>query len=512
MSGNRFFYALIFGYAIASASGCSLSSTKGTFAPSQSLQPAKSGRLQQAAERVTAGFAADESAFWLLDRADFSFEARLARVDRATTSLDIQYFIWEKDPSSRLFTHRIVLAADRGVKVRILLDDLTLNGQDGEYGGLNQHQNIEVRTFNPWNRRFYVGRVAEFFMRFGQLNHRMHNKIIVADGHFGVVGGRNIGDRYFGLWDNFVQNDLDVMVTGAIVDGLAVSFDEYWNSEESYPLTAVINGRAEARSHDEVVDFVVEFYQADVERLRFFPLEPDLWDDFLNRIESSYSRGRVDYVYDQPVLADRQPTDLIEPFNEFLEQAQESVLISSPYMIPDRALVDLLERLEGRGVEVVILTNSLATNNHMIAHSAYKRWRRELLRIGVELYEAREDSAALDFYTTPPAMPGFLGLHSKGAVVDGRHSYVGSANIDPRSLVINTELAFFVDSTDLADRLSALIRRDMGPDAAWRVTLEGSRKLRWTSSAGTIMRQPALGLGQRLAEFFVGLLPIKKMA
>jgi len=145
----------------------------------------------------------------------------------------------------------------------------------------------------------------------------------------------------------------------------------------------------------------------------------------------------------------------------------------------------------------------------MIAHTAYERRRRKLLRLGIELFESREDSATIDFYTVPPATPGYLGLHTKAAVVDGRYAYIGSANIDPRSLIINTELAIFADSTELADRLLALIERDMGADAAWSVTLEGRRKLKWESSGGTRYRQPALGLPQRLVKFFIKLLPIQ---
>jgi putative cardiolipin synthase len=216
VSRSRIPAVLLVLIAAAVLTACSLAPAREPLPVATALPPAETGVLSDANHRVTEQLADGESAFWLLDRADFSFEARLALIDQAISSLDIQYFIWEKDPSSRLFTHRIVLAADRGVRVRILLDDLTLNDQDAEYHALSHHPNIEVRTFNPWNLRSNIGRVLEFMVRWPRLNHRMHNKIIVADNRFAIIGGRNIGDRYFGLWDDFVQNDLDVLTVGPL--------------------------------------------------------------------------------------------------------------------------------------------------------------------------------------------------------------------------------------------------------------------------------------------------------
>ena len=494
------------------ASGCALRAVSGSFPETTALAPTSAGTLSAVASRVRTGLDGDDSALWLLDRADYSLEARLAVIDRASRSLDIQYFIWEKDASSRLFAHRIALAAERGVRVRILLDDLTLSQQDGEYHGLSQHPNIEIRSFNPWNRRTSAGRVAEFMVRFGHLNHRMHNKVIVADGHFAIVGGRNIGDRYFGLWDDFVQNDLDVMAVGPVVDAIIEGFDWYWSSRESFPLSSFIRGRDLDADYRETLDAIIAGYRSESDRLAKFPLEIDSWNSFLDELTTTYLPGQARYVIDDPEVARRDPIALVAPLNEFLEQAEESVLISSPYMVPDDEFMALLGSLVSRGVAVTVLTNSLASNNHMIAHSAYALRRRELLRLGVELYESRADSAALSEYTTPPATPAFLGLHTKGIVVDGRYSYIGSANIDPRSLILNTELALFIEGEAVAEELAALIRRDIEPDQAWRVTLEGKRRLVWSSSRGTVRREPAQGFRQRIAEFFISLLPIKEQS
>jgi putative cardiolipin synthase len=465
--------------------------------------------LQQVAEEIAAGLDAGESAFWLLDRADFSYEVRLALVDRAVESLDIQYFIWEKDPTSRLFSHRVIQAADRGVRVRILLDDLTLNGQDGEFSALDSHPNISVRSFNPWRSRKNIGRVGEFMFHFGRLNHRMHNKTVIADGHFAMLGGRNIGDRYFGVWDEFVQNDLDIMTSGPAASQVAASFDLYWNSDLSYALGDLAKPKARAQALGPTTDFLRSAYLEEQERLREFPLQTAGWEELFEHLINDYSAGPGWLGQDLPAVDVALPDQLYAPIYEMLGMAQDRVLLSTAYLVPDQAFLDLLTDLEARGVEVTLLTNSLASNNHMVAHMAYKRWRRKLLRIGIELYEAREDSAYIGEYSVPPIEPAFLGLHSKAIVVDDRFSFVGSPNIDPRSLLINTEIGFFVESPELADRLAALIERDISPEAAWRVRFDERDRLRWESSAGVMKNQPALGVMQRVAAFFINLLPLK---
>jgi len=477
-----------------------------------SMPRTTTGVLNQVAERISAGLEAGESAFWLLDRADFSFEARLALVDQAIESLDIQYFIWEKDSTSRLFSHRVIQAADRGVRVRILLDDLTLNGQDGEFSALASHPNISVRTFNPWRSRGNFGRVGEYFLKFGTLNHRMHIKTVIADGQFAMLGGRNLGDRYFGTWDDFVQNDLDIMGSGPAASEVAASFDLYWNSDLSYALADVARPKDAAQALAETREFLQSVYLADREKLQNYPLERSSWDDFFEYLVSNYSAGTGQLGQDLPDVQAARPTQLYPPMLDMLAMAERRVLLSTAYLIPDQAFFDLMVELNGRGVEVILLTNSLASNNHMVAHMAYKSWRKKLLRIGIELYESRDDSVFITEYSTPPTVPAFLGLHSKSIVVDDRYSFVGSPNIDPRSLIINTEIGYFVDSLELADRLTAIIERDISPDAAWRVYFDERGRLRWVSSAGIEKNQPALGLIQRVTAFFIGLLPLRSQA
>jgi len=482
-----------------------------------SMAAAETGVLHDLAERIVGRVPPGQSAFWLLSGAKFSFDARLALVDRAQESIDIQYFILEKDPTSRLFMDRVVQAADRGVRVRILLDDLTMNGKDAELSGLDRHPNISVRTFNPWSSRSKAGRIFEWFMRLGRLNHRMHNKTIVVDGVFAMLGGRNVGDRYFGVWEEFVQNDLDVMTAGPAAAEVAASFDLFWNSNPSYSVFDVAKPRAAAQELETTRELLREEYLSAREKLSSFPLEASTWDGLFENLVASAAPGAgvlgVDLPdVDQIVPGEIRPGQLYAQMLDMLARAERRVLLSTAYLVPDEQFFELLATLEGRGVEVVLLTNSLASNNHMVAHTAYKEWRKRLLGIGVDLYEAREDSIYIREYETPPIDSGFLGLHSKAIVVDDDLSFIGSPNIDPRSLMINTEIGFFIEGEELARQLAELIERDISPDAAWRVYQDERGRLRWVSSAGTVTKQPALGFIQRATAFFINWLPLESQA
>ena len=493
-------------------SGCAMSPAGDELPPTYSLPPAGTGALDDYATRIESRLGPDQSAFWLLDRADFALDARLALVDDAVTSLDLQYFIWEKDASAWLFARRVLHAADRGVRVRILLDDLCVSAHEKEFASLGMHPNVEVRTFNPFANRTTAGRVVEFIFRFGRLNHRMHNKSVIADGHFAILGGRNIGDRYFGVYDEFVQNDLDIMAVGPVVDAAAAGFDSYWNSDQAFPLEVAAPRRSANGDLAEFTAFTEATYLAEKERLQSFSLEPTDWTDHFEDLARGFAAGYGLYVQDPPDVNEEPPERFYVELKKMVARTQEKVIISSPYFIPDDEFAEQLEALAARGIRVVVLTNSLASNNHINAHTSYKRWRERLVEAGIELYESRRDSGAIGYYTTPPTQPGFMGLHSKAAVVDDKWSFVGSPNVDPRSMVLNTENGFFIESADLAARVTALIERDIEPRNAWRVSLDEKGELVWTNDVATVTRQPARGFSQRVVEFFINFMPIKDQA
>lgn len=505
--------SLLLSIAALSVGGCGAVPTRGALIREVALPAARYGSLADVAGRVEALLPPGQSAHWLLDASQLALAARLALADEAAQSLDIQYFIWQSDASGHLLADRMLEAADRGVRVRVLLDDFGVSGRGGDVLKLDAHPNVEVRVFNAWaTRGKRWGTATEFLTRAYQLNRRMHNKTFIADGRFAVLGGRNIGDRYFGLYERFVQNDLDVMLAGPIVRDVSGSFDEFWNSEHSLPIALF--------ARDGRPDRPIETTRAELrltvegarDKLRLFPLEPSDWSAYLEGLVTTFVPARAEFISESPDILNPARPRLYSRYKALVAGARSEVLISSPYFIPDAGFSALLRQLVARGVRVVIVTNSLATNNHVVAHTGYRRWRREVLGAGVELYEVRLDAAALTTYATPPTMPEGLGLHTKAVAVDGVRAFVGSPNVDPRSMVLNTEIGVIGEGGEFAAQVRALIERDTAPENAWRVTLDEAGWLTWSNGDESVSRQPAKGFVQRAVEFLLNLLPLKNQA
>jgi putative cardiolipin synthase len=327
-----------------------------------------------------------------------------------------------------------------------------------------------------------------------------------------VLGGRNIGDRYFGIYEPFVQNDLDVLMAGPLAREVQTTFDVYWNSEHTFPVAMY---RRDERPREPLESTRAELrasVTANAERLRSFGLEPTDWSSYLEELVDTFVPARSEILWESPDILDFGRPRLYSLYKELIAGARSEVLVSSPYFIPDAEFRDLLGELVERGVRVVIVTNSLATNNHIVAHTGYRRWRRAVLEAGVELYELRADAAALAYYTTPPVEAEQLGLHTKAVVVDRERFFVGSPNVDRRSMELNTEIGVAGESEELARRVAALIERDIGPDNAWRVRMDEEGWLTWSTDDTVVRRQPARGFIQRAIEFVLNLLPLKDQA
>lgn len=235
----------------------------------------------------------------------------------------------------------------------------------------------------------------------------------------------------------------------------------------------------------------------------------DAWHSQFEYFVETMEPGTGKIHYDSPNIHDTRPIQLDQRLDNFIESAQREILISSPYFIPDEQFCEDVRWLTSRGVRVAVITNSLASNNHPIAHTGYKNWRRAIIEAGAELYEMRMDAEALDYYRTAPVNPDRLGLHTKAIVVDGYQVYIGSANLDRRSLLLNTELGIIAEGVGLASRLSNLILRDMTPENSWRLTLSDRNSLVWTNSDEVVRRQPATGFKQRSAEVVLDILPLE---
>lgn len=405
----------------------------------------------------------------------------------AERSLDIQYYLYHTDTSGYLLTQVILDAADRGVRVRVLLDDMDLGGRDREMVTLNQHPNIEIRSFNPFIRGQW--RLGQMLTRFGSVTRRMHNKAFIADNQFAILGGRNIGDTYFGADPDNAFGDLDVVLVGASVAEVSKSFDLYWNSELSYPVE-LLSGKTPREEDLEVGRIkLAEFVEAQQGSKYARALRAS---DLVKQAEAGeveYYWGTAQVLYDDPMklASDRSEADLhLSPqLAPYMQAIEHELIVVSPYFVPGKEGVAFFEKLRERGVAVKIVTNSLSSNDVPIVHAGYKKYRKALLRAGVELYEVDKTSiqrwsdehAASVTEALPPAHRAELSLHAKYFILDRQQAFIGSLNLDPRSVVENTEIGTLIESPELAaylaDELAEII------DAiAFRLSLEGSR-LRW---------------------------------
>ena len=455
-----------------------------------------------------------DSAFMLIRNNEQAIRWRLALIDSAQQSIDLQVFIWSNDESGRLLLDRIMAASKRGVRVRLLVDDMPKDWSDRGTALVARMPNIQLRRFNPGRvRTGLVRRTLQMSTQFKTLNRRMHNKQLMVDGCWGIIGSRNIGNPYFGLSKKYNNRDLDVLITGAVIDQMAADFDEYWNSDAAYPGEAM----AKAYSERQVQKAFQRFDEAvlnDQELLKQtrIPVAPRNWSDAFARLPERMVTGTATCFQDSPLVKGDRGIRLIDQIDQLDLGAQNLSCIISPYMIPSKKQLESMTKViteEKR--QIRMLVPSMESNNHTMVHSHYRKYRKRLLKIGVELFEFRgfpSDTVRRDS-DTPPVQSEFISLHAKAFILDQRWVLLGSLNVDPRSVKINTENLLLIDAPELAQTLLTDLEAMCAPENAWAVTLNEKGKLRWTSSAGECKRQPARNGWQRWSEAFYHLLPIE---
>lgn len=482
-------------------SGCVYLPRIGLPDPSFVLEASDDGRIarylgEDSRQRVRASVVAD---------ADAALTTRLDLINAAQSSLDLQYFIWQNDTSGLLVIDRILAAADRGVRVRALLDDVQLEGLVTRLTALDDHPNIEIRIFNPfsvrWRYRLGILRFIEFILDANRLNHRMHNKLLVADNQAAILGGRNIGDDYFGRSEerNFV--DLDLLMSGPAVPTLSQGFDSYWNSRWSYPVNRLLNVSLLPDDLDQLRKRVKK--RLDEDESLSNVLGDGSMDETFRKLRQGSEIEQWQVIVDDPDVGwFNRPDELADELTEIAFTAREEVLIVSPYLVPNARLLSLAEQLVDSGVHIEVITNSLETNDVIVAQATYSNLRRPILRTGIEVYELRGDANLPE-----SSMAQHISLHPKYMLFDRTKVFLGSMNLDPRSLYLNTELGVYLESPELAEQLRSHFETLKHPDNAWRVQLEGSDTL-WVSSKGTVRRTPAKSRWQRMWNAIFRLLPL----
>ncbi len=441
-----------------------------------------------------------------------AFAARVHLARSADRSLDIQYYIWRKDTTGMLLFRALYEAAERGVRVRLLLDDNNTQGLDPTLATLDSHPNIEVRLFNPFVIR--SPRALGFLTDFSRLNRRMHNKSFTADNQATIIGGRNVGDEYFGATDGVLFADLDVLAVGPVVHQVSTDFDRYWASDSSYPADRLLRAAdPEALAEFEAVTGRLEQRPVIAPYLQAVSKTAFIESLAAGTLPLEWAATRM--VSDDPAKAlgkaERERTLPVQLL-EILGRPDSEVALISPYFVPTAIGVDAFVALAARGVRVHILTNSLEATDVSVVHSGYAHRRKPLLEGGVELYEMRRLSPEPEEGRSGPLGSSPSSLHAKTIAVDRSRVFVGSFNFDPRSTWLNTELGFVIESPTLADRLEDLF---LGPinQNAYQVKLSETGQLYWIEHRNDeIVRhdvEPGTSLWLRAWIGFVALLPIE---
>lgn len=465
---------------------------------------------------LLAGRGDDEDGLLLLDGNLDAFALRALSARRAGRSLDLQYYLWHADLTGRLMVAELLAAADRGVRVRLLLDDLNARRFDRTLIALDAHPLIAVRLFNPARaRRAGIRRAVEILLRAAYFTRRMHNKAWIADGRLAIVGGRNIGDAYFAAATAANFRDLDIGFIGPAVKQTEAAFDAFWNSAAAIPIAALRRRRGKdlARLRRRVRRWTAD------PRARLY-LERVAAEE---RLEELLPRGQSGGLHwtralrvlsdpPQKVTGDGEDGWLMREIRPLLQRAERELKIISPYFVPGRSGTEDLLRLAARGVRVAVLTNSLAATDVIAAHGAYAPCRAPLLAGGVAIYELKPYAAQrLSLFGSSSAS-----LHTKAFTVDGRKGFVGSLNFDPLSMTLNTEMGVFFTDAALVARIDAIFADETAPLKSYRLILMDGRPVWEDGGAGEegaapqiLVQEPQARFGRRLAAWLIGLLPIQ---
>lgn len=509
---NFFHFLLVFPLFLV---GCSSLPKNNLKTPSYALSPAEAGdtNLGKKLAKITPQ-QLDKSGFFVLSNPEDAFAARMQLIDLAEKTLDLQYYIWRLDATGKLMIQQVFAAAERGVRVRILLDDNGIAGLDNILAQLNQHPNIEVRIFNPFKQRKV--KWLNYVTDFSHANRRMHNKSFIVDNQVVIIGGRNISNEYFGAPANLLYADLDVLAVGNSLPEFSSEFDLYWSSEPSYPLEHLVQSNAE---QDDLAKMFAE-NQADlaINNLQKTLQTNDLIASlFTGKTELEWASYKI--VSDDPIkgmgLLDTK--DWVEAqISKVIGKPQDNIFLVTPYFVPSTEGTLMLTQLAKQGIKITILTNSLEATDVSAVHSGYAKRRKKLLKAGVELYEMKRFYAPADGLNKFPKVIGdsAASLHAKTFTIDGQQVFIGSFNFDQRSEIYNTELGVIIDSPKLAQQIEQEFTRNLAT-IAYKVELNERGKVFWKTLENGQEKhyrtEPNASWGKRFQLIFFSFLPIDSL-
>nr|WP_240763922.1 phospholipase D family protein [Paraburkholderia silviterrae] len=416
-----------------------------------------------------------QSGYRLLTDGTEALQMRVALARAATKTLDLQYYVAAEDSTGKLLLAAAFHAADHGARVRVLVDDLNLKDSERVMAALDMHPTIEVRVFNPFGgaQASFFTRTTNIFTEIGRFTRRMHNKAMIADNEVAIVGGRNVGDEYFSASPTVQFRDLDALVAGPIVRDVSASFDAFWNSPESYPLSALKKHSYAEQDLNTIREALRAYWRKNADAYGAKPADPTPLAQRIAQVQLPLVWAPAEFDFDSPGKVAAPKDAYVSPpmqrLVELLHGARHEVLIVSPYFVPHDAGVHALGELTHRGVRVAVLTNSMAATDNIAVQAGYSPYRKPLLENGAELYEYRPQPGDRD--EEHEGYRSRASLHVKAYVIDRSTLVIGSMNFDPRSAHLNTELVLVIHSARLADQVAALFDRAIAPSTSYRVRL-----------------------------------------
>jgi putative cardiolipin synthase len=453
-----------------------------------------------------------ETGAYILEKGEEALIGRAWLTQHAQESINIQYFIWSTDNIGMLAAEQLLRAAERGVRVRVLVDDMLVDAEGETLLLLSAHKNVQIRIYNPNMSvgKSFFARIWNVFTQVRAINQRMHDKTAIFDGVAGITGSRNMADEYFDFDPEYNFRDRDILLLGPAVADMQENFEEFWASPLAVPVAELIETEGDAITDADARAKAAELHAYARDPVNFEPqvrAAIENLSDAFPALLSKMSWQPVTFISDAPGKNDGQSGlggggQATENLFETIRNAKRSILIQSPYLIMPRGGIELFAQMNARGVRIRILTNSLASTDNTPAFSGYHRQRPRLLNAGVELFEYKPhpgiQAELVERYPRLAANNPVFALHAKSMVIDDRLIYIGTFNLDPRSANLNTEVGVLIESKELARQLTASIERDMLPENSWRPTLKFAPDY-------LVERSKRLQLG------FINLLPIEPL-
>ena len=449
--------------------------------------------------------------------------ARINLIEKAQKTLDLQYYIWDNDKIGSLALYKIIEAADRGVKVRLLIDDNNAGKMEGVYLALDQHPNIEVKLFNPY--RFRSMRPLEMVIDLKRINRRMHNKTFTADNQISLIGGRNMSNQYYNVSDSYQFSDVDVMLVGQAVDDITHSFDEYWNHNYAYPVRNIVNHNKYNLRYESLKEQLSQHYhEITVQNYLNLSNRTQDFEQWLNHnIQLDWVKAEV--VKDAPdKIQDKAKKEQHLNFQmvKRLDTPTENVDLISAYFVPQKKGEKKLTQLANDGVHVRVLTNSFKANDVSLVHAFYAKYRENLLKNGVNLYEflpavSDENLYANSKEISKKAKVSLKGLsrsslHAKLMAIDNKQVFIGSFNFDPRSANLNTEIGVIINSPPLANAVHKTMDDNL-KKYAYKLVLDSKQNINWLketpSGIITLRKEPKMKWWQKAGIKVISWLPIE---